>query len=410
MKLARVLLVLGLFPLLPLRAVYAPVPDQEVGKDLVVTLRAGATHDSNIFGAQAKTSTSPATQPAPLSSEVYTIAPKIAYSGSLNDQTFASLSYALTLDHFTERPGEKNLDSHDITARLAHAFSSATNIDISDEYLVSKNPESLLPGVTSTNPLTLNTEQSFKRNALDARFDTTLTEKTGVSLKFRSMIFRFDDAVLASKVDRTENLAGLSGSYALVPEMKLVGEYRRESITYVTSGANKDKHSDFAIAGFDYNVAKKLSSSVRFGYTWRHRDGERSAASPHAEVSAKYDYAPRSFITTGYVFTFQEISNVDTYTDTKVNRLFLNIQHAIGASLVASGSFSYEPSLLQRRRNQPGDTSVSELTTRFGLALTWLAQKNWSVSASYDNDNINSDDASRGQQRTRIGVNVSYTF
>lgn len=394
MNLARVLLVIGLVSLQPLRAVYAPIPDQQQGKDWSVSLNASVSHDSNIFGAQSNA----------ISSTVYSAAPKITYNGSLTDQTFVSGTYALTVDHFTERPGQKTLDSHDLTARLAHAFSSATNIDVADQYLISKNPESLLSGVT------LNTDQSFKRNALNARFDTALTQKTGLSLKFRSMDFSYDDASLAANVDRTENLGGLSGSYALVPEMKLIGEYRRESISYKTSGATKDKLTDFAIGGFDYNVAKKLTSTFRAGYTWRHRESERSAASPYVEVSAKYDYAPQSYITTGYTYSFEEISNVGTYTDTKVNRLFLNIQHALGASLVASGSFSYEPSLLQRRRSVPGDTNVNELVTRFGLAITWLKDKNWSVSATYDNDNVNSDDLSRGQQRVRSGLQVGYTF
>ena len=37
----------------PSRAVYAPVPEQEQGKDFTVTLRGGVSYDSNLFGADA---------------------------------------------------------------------------------------------------------------------------------------------------------------------------------------------------------------------------------------------------------------------------------------------------------------------------------------------------------------------
>jgi predicted porin len=392
MNFARALLVFGLVSLPALRAVYAPIPEQDQGKQWTVTLKAGVTHDSNIFGAQT----------GAIASTIYEASPKIAFNASLDDQTFASASYQLTVDQFENRPGDKTLDSHDFSARLAHAFTSATTIDVSDQYQINKNPESLLSGVT------LNTDQSFRRNGLDARFTTTLTEKTGVVVKFRRTDFSYDNAVLAQNIDRTENLYGLAGTYALVPEAKLVAEYRREDIGYRDGGATKDKQSDFAIGGFDYNLAKKMSASGRLGYTWRHRESERSTAAPYAEISAKYDYAERSYFTAGYSYTIEEISNIGTYTDTKVNRLFANLQHAVAATVVASGSVSYEPSQLQIRR--PGTINVDETTTRVGLALTWLPDPHWSFALSYDHDRVESDDLSRGQERERIGASAVYSF
>lgn len=392
MNFARVFLIGGILAVPTLvRAVYAPIPEPELSKDWTVTLRGGVTHDSNIFGSQTNE----------IASVVYEAAPKLAFNASLSDQTFASASYELILDHFDNRPGDKTLDSHNLVGRLAHAFTADTTIDISDTYQIARNPESLLSG------LVVNTDQSFKRNELDARFGTSVTEKSGVDVKFRSVNYRYENATLATNLDHTENLYGLSGNYAFLPETKFIGEYRHEDIDYRTGGSTKDKKTDFAIGGVDYAVAKKMSLSARLGYQWRDRSSEKSSSAPYAELSLKYDYATLSYFTLGYEYTFEETSNVALYNDTKVNRFFFNVQHALSALVVASGSIDYEPSQLQSRGAVP---NVDETTTRFGAALTWLPLKNWSISATYDYDKVDSDDPSRGQNRERYGINASYTF
>ena len=142
-------------------------------------------------------------------------------------------------------------------------------------------------------------------------------------------------------------------------------EFRREDVNYRTAGANKDKHTNFLIGGVDYSVAKQVTATGRLGYQWRHRDLERSSDAPYAEFSAKFDYAQGSYFSAGYVYTFEETTNVDVYTDTKVNRLFLNLQHSLTPLIVASGSLTYEPSVLQGRR---GVANADETTTRLGLA------------------------------------------
>lgn len=391
MKIARLCLLSALIALAPARAVYAPVPGPEENKDWSVSVRAGVMHDSNIFGAATNR----------ISSTVYQFAPRIAYNGSLTDQTYASFGYGLALDHFTNRPGKKTLDSHDLFARVAHAFSATSNLDLSDNYQIAKNPESLLSG------LPLNANQSFKRNELNARYVLSPMPKFDGTLKFRSVNYDYDNPILASSLNRTENLFGVAGSYLAMPKMKAVLEYRHEDIGYSTGGATKDKNSDFLIGGIDYAVAKKFSLSTRLGNEWRNRSAEESTSGLYAEASMKYDYAERSFIAGGYVYTLEETSNVAQYTDTRVNRLFVNVQHAIAPLLVASGSITYEPSVLQGRR---GFADVDETTTRFGVAITWLPTVHWSFSANFDHDNVNSDDTSREQERNRVGISAAYGF
>jgi predicted porin len=204
-----------------------------------------------------------------------------------------------------------------------------------------------------------------------------------------------------------ENLYGLSLGYDMLPELRVLGEVRHTDILYETNGGQKDKHTDFLIGGLDYKVAKELTASGRLGYQWRQRDGDDDDQAPYIQLSVKYDYAEQSFASGGYVYTFEENTDILRYSDTKVNRFFVNVQHALSAVLIASASLDYEPSQLQGRLGLP---NRDETTTRIGVGLSYLPTKNWRVMANYDYDNIDSDDPSRGQDRDRAGVSAAYSF
>jgi predicted porin len=392
MNFIRVLLAGGvLLAASPSRAVYAPVPEQDQGKSLVLSLKSGLSYDTNIFGVAAKN----------VESSVFHVAPKAAYSASLTAQTFLSASYQLTLDHFDNRPGEKTLDGHELFARIAHAFVPGTTLDVVDIFQATRNPESLLNG------LPVNTDQSNKRNELNATFTTAPTPKTGVTVKARTVNFDFRNATLGRSLDRAENTYGVSGNYAVLPEVKAVGEYRHQDVFYRKVGETKNKHSDYLMAGVDYAFARKVSASARLGAEWRDRDAEKNSSSPYAELSAKYEYADQSFLSGGYVFTLEETSDTARFTDSKVNRLFVSVQHRVTPLIVASGSISYESAVLQGRR---GLSNVDEDTTRAGGAVTYLPTKNWAITANYDIDRVGSDDRVRELVRHRVGISASYSF
>lgn len=391
MKFLRLLVISGIVAVLPARAVYAPIPEQELGKDLTFTVRAGLAYDTNIFGAAS----------GEIESAVWELAPRIAYNVSATPQTFLSAGYELTLDQFDNRPGDKLLDSHDATLRLAHSFSPATTLDVNDHFAISRNPQSLLAGVP------LNSDQSLRRNQLDGRFSTELGPKLGVALKARSLYYRYRNTALGRSLDRLENLYGLSADYALLPELKVVGEVRHQDVNYRHFGDTKDKTSDFLMGGLDYRVAQTMMVSGRLGFEKRERATERDTTSPYAELYGKYDYAPGSFLAGGYGYSLDETSDTARFTDAKVHRFFVNVQHRLTALITASASMSYEPSRLLGRR---GIADIDEDTTRGGLALSYLPTRNWTVSASYDYDRVSSDDPVRGMKRQRTGLSASYAF
>jgi predicted porin len=376
---------------LPVFAVYAPIPEQEQGKAWSASLRGGVSYDSNIFGAPNNE----------IHSWVYSVAPRLKYNQSVTNQLFVSAGYELDMDYFDNRPGSKTLFSHLLDGRAAYAFSPVTTLDLSDTYDISKNPAALLAGVP------VNTDQSFKSNQFDAHLATSPLPKAGVVFKFRTINYRYDDSFLAGELDRTENLFGLEGNYAVLPELKAATEYRYQEINYDTAGGTKDKTSNFFLVGGDYALGRQYTAGVRVGVEDRDRESQRSTTAPYVELSAKYDYASRSFISAGYTYSLEEVSDVVTYTDEKVNQFFVNMQHALSALIVASGSFDFEPSVLQGRR---GFNNANETTTRLGFALTYLPSKNWALTASYDYDRVSSDVKSREFTRNRTGVSATYSF
>jgi hypothetical protein len=375
------------------RAVYAPIPEQEQGKDLTLSAEAGFTYNTNIFGAATD----------PIASWVFEFSPKVAFNSSLTEETFFSADFHPTVDYFDNRPGQKTVYSQAVDARLAHSFSQTSILDISDSYSYDQNPEALLNGAP------VNTDQTLQSNEFNGRYSFAPTEKLGLVIKARSVYYDYTSDVLGGELNRFENLYGFEFDYTLLPDLKLAGEYRHQDIDYSTDPSSKNKHTDFLMAGFDYSIGPKLTASVRVGGEYRHRDGLSDETTPYVEVSAKYDYAKGSFISGGYTYSLEETSNPELFSDERTNRMFVNIQHAFSPLIVGSASFDYEPSILNGlpSQNQP---DIEEDSTHAGVAVSYLPTKNWTVTASYDYDFVDSALSNRGLNRSRYGVSATFVF
>jgi hypothetical protein len=379
------------------RAVYAPIPEQEQGKDFTVSLLGGISYNTNIFGAAMD----------PVGSFDFTVSPKIAFNSSLTDETFFSASAEPTLDYFNNRPGQQTLYSQAADARLAHSFSPTSVLDLNDAYSYDQNPASLLNGAP------VNSDQTLQSNQFDGRFTFSPVEKLDLVIKARSVYYDYINDVLGNELNRFENLYGAEFDFALQPDLKLAGEYRHQDVDYEDEPGEKDKHSDFLMAGFDYNVGPKLTASVRLGAEYRHRDSLPDETTPYAEFSLKYDYAKGSFVSAGYTYSLEETSNPLLFSDEKVNRMFANIQHAFTPLIVGSASIDYEPAQLNglpAHGTTPAQPDIDEDTTRAGAALTYLPTKNWTLTASYDYDYVDSAINNRGLNQSRVGVSATVEF
>ena len=394
MRLLRISLVFCLLPICRLGAVYAPIPEVEQGKALTVYLSAGMFYDSNIFGGSANE----------VSSYDYQLNPSLAFNASIDNRTFASAAYRLSYDYMPDRPGKKSLDSHEFTARLAHTFTPQMELDLSDTYQISKNPESLLPGLATV----VNTDQSYRRNQFDTRYAMSLTKRTGLTFKGRHTRYAYNEAVLANSLDRSEMLVGVTASHTLLPLLQAMLEYRHLDISYDEAGNTKNKRSEFFLLGLDRALNARFSVSGRLGVEQRHRASERSDTLPYAELGLKLDYGKGSYVSAGYGYSVEETSNTELYTDMSVNRCFLNLQQVITPQFVFTSSLTWEPSRLHGRLGVRADQN--ETNSQLGGALIYRPARRWSVSLTVDYDRITSDDPYRALKRMRGGLSTKYVF
>jgi long-subunit fatty acid transport protein len=89
--------------------------------------------------------------------------------------------------------------------------------------------------------------------------------------------------------------------------------------------------------------------------------------------------------------------------------MFVNVQHAFSALIVGSASFDYEPSRLDGLASQ-SQPDIEEDSTHAGVAVSYLPTKNWTVTASYDYDFVDSGISNRGLNRSRYGVSATVVF
>jgi len=380
------------------RAVYAPIPDQEQGKDFSLSLMSGISYNTNIFGASS----------GAVGSFDFVVSPKIVFNASVSDQTFFSATFQPSLDYLPSRPGEKALYSQIVDARVAHSFSKTSVLDVTDAFSYDQNPEAILSGQP------VNTDQTLLSNQIDGRYSFAPLENLGIVLKARSAYFDYTNELLSSELNRFENLYGLEFDYKMLPELKAAGEYRHQDVDYQHDPDNNNKHSDFLMAGFDYSAGPQTTASVRLGAEYRHREGGLpDETTPYAELSLKYDYAKGSYVSVGYSYDIEESSDPLLFSDENVNKIFANIQHAFTPLVVGSASIDYEPARLNglpAKNGNPAQADIDEDSTHAGVALTYLPAKNWRLVASYDYDLVDSGLSDRSLNRSRVGVSATVNF
>jgi len=376
------------------RAFYAPIPVIEQGKPFTVYLSGTTYYDTNVFGAET----------GRVESMVYEIAPSFVFNAGVAQQTFVSLSYRLSLDYIPDRPGSKLLPSHDVGARIAHTFSPDTELDVTDSYVISRNPESLLPGVGTI----LSGDQSYRRNQLDARLNTTLTRRNGIIFKTRISSYDYDNFDLGRELNRNEFLGGVSLDHTVSPAMKLSLEYRYQAIEYSHGGETKNKFSQFLLVGGEDAINDRTAFTAKAGGEYRERSGDTNIFAPYAELGVKRDYGRGSFVSVGYSYSLEETSTIELFDDMAVNRFFVNCEQAITPKLTGTASVDWEPSILQGRRHI--SPNRNEVNTRVGFAMIYRLEEQLSFSATIDIDQINSDQPGRSLARQRYGVSAKYAF
>jgi len=380
---------------LPARAAYAPIPPVEQGR--VLTLYVGASHyyDSNIFGAPA----------GGIDSLVFQLQPNAVFNFSVAEQTLLTASYQASIDYFDSRPGNKLLVSHTVKGRIAHTFSPRFEGEISDMFLATKNPETLMPGIAG---VVLNPDQSCNYNRFEAKGRYTLTRRDVLKGVLAAGNFFYQNPWLRQNLNHGQYTAGVQAVHAMRENLQTVAEYRLGAVRYAHDGWLKNKDSHTLLAGADYAPTKLTACTARLGIEALFRKGAPDAVLPYVELAVKRDFFSNSYVSAGYTFAVQETSDVSSYTDMYSHHFFVNAQYGLARNLVLTALCDWQPARLNGRAGvAPG---IHENTLKAGGALTCLFGKSWSFSFTCDYDSVRSGNHQRNLNRVRTGIRGRWVF
>lgn len=384
-----------LAPAIAFAGIYAPVPEQEVGRNIVAEIEGGILYDSNIFGAASGAE----------HSTVYSVSPRLKLNSPISDQTFVNGHYFLDVLSFSDRPGgEDTLYNHEFHGRLAHSFNETTELLISDTLSDIDNPESSL--ATGS----LQVDQSFQQNDFDAKLNLGVNERFGLGLKYRWSAIDYEQAFLSLLLDRDTYQSGAEAKFFMGPEASVIGEVRYQANTYAFDGReSKDSTSIFYLGGFDRKLGPKSELTLRVGAEDRDHNAPAGGDDTQAYGDIGYynEYAQGSFMSLGASFGTRESDAPDSYFGEETLSIYGSIQHALTAKTSISGSLTFEDASLDGR---PGFSDIDESVTRVGLGLTYLPSPNWALILDYALDDRSSDVRAREEVRYRAGISVRYTF
>ncbi len=351
MNKAKLLLLLLALPT-TLFGVYAPIPEQEQGKALVLSLETGYLYDDNILG-------SPVDE---IGSSVFAVIPGVKYNAAIEAQSFFQASYKLNALFYSDRPTEDKLYNHFFNVKYSHTFSPTLILEVSDAYSLIDSPESFLLG------LPLQTNQSNDINQFDFSLAAGLSPRTSMLFKYRNFNFAYDDANVAPVLDRNDNLFGLQVGYNWTPEASLVFEYRSQDRAYSTAAGLKNSDSSFFLFGLDWIPSPTFQINGRIGVDERKQETGADDTNPYGQLTGIYQYNPDSFVAFNITYETAETSAPIQFSGEETFSLLLNIQHALSSKIFLGGSIYYDSADLIA---QAAPANISDNTVRLGLSAIY---------------------------------------
>jgi len=286
-----------------LHAAYAPgLSETEKAKFWSVSLGLRGFYDSNYN-----------TQPSALAKDSFglDVSPRLSLNYVM-DTTTASLDYAYGMRYYASRDTGKEDQSHQVTAKLGHAFSENYKIDVADSFVVAQEPEIVdNSGVIS---LPLRADGSNFRNTASVMFDGWFTRNLGADVGYQNTIYDYDQAGFGSYsalLDRMEHLATAKLNWRVLQQTILNLGYNyqvldhnsKDLVALGTPADFRDSRSHYIWVGAEQNFTSTLNAFVRLGAEYAeypnisHAAGaalDGSTWSPYAKAGATWSYTKGS--------------------------------------------------------------------------------------------------------------------
>jgi hypothetical protein len=366
---------------------------------------------------------------------------EVSPSASLNlirDQTTIGLNYVYSLRWYEDRDSEglPSADhSHQVNAKLSHAFTPRYKFDISDSFVIAQEP-SLFDDPGTPAASFLRSDGDNVRNTVLTSFSIGITEQTTVVLGYSNQFYDYDDEGLNSRsalLDRMEHLGSINLRQVVLPKTVLVAGYQYEVVEYADdeflgAGAQiyradeRDSTSHYFYIGVDQGITPTLNASLRGGAQLTEYDFESpvfaavddSHVSPYVDANATWLYMQGSYAQLGVRHQRAQtdvgflpgpgglIPNLDAESTT----VYASVNHRIYGGFVASLIAQYQHSVYEV---DVVDDSEDDYFLA-GLNLTYEINKFLAAEIGYNYDRLNSDLALRGFTRNRVYIGIRGTY
>jgi len=386
---------------------------------------------------------------------------EVSPSASLNlirDQTAFGLSYVYSYRYYENRD-HLNLpsddQSHQVNAKLSHAFTPRFKLDISDSFAVGQEPE-LLGRINGTpNATFLRSNGDNIRNFVDASFSAGITDNLTAVLGYGNEYYDYDEEGANSRsafLDRTENRGSINLRQVVLPKTVAIAGYQFEKIDYdapfnTRTGAGspivvptaaggfayradeRNSYSHYFYLGVDQGITPTFNGSVRAGVQYTKFDNLSSLRvldpkiqddqwSPYVDANLTWFYMKDSYAQIGVRHQRAQtdiafIAN-NPNLDAESTSVYGSISHRFWGQFVASAIAQYQHSSYD---NSGGVNNTSEDYFMAGLNLTYEINKFLATEIGYNYDRLSSEASAvpasglnRSFTRNRVYIGIRGTY
>jgi hypothetical protein len=383
---------------------------------------------------------------------------EISPSASLNlvrDQTALGLNYVYSARWYEDRDSNDQDawdHSHQVNAKLSHAFNPRFKIDLSDSFVIAQEPELIEPAGAGVLATGLRSEGDVMRNHALGSFSAGITENLTAVLGYGNEWYDYDQEGFNSRsamLDRVEHLASINLRAVVLPKTVLVGGYNYEIVDYNSPESiglapgffsfeadERDSTSHYMYLGVDQGLTPTLNVSLRGGAQYTKYDNlnhirdiyaafgnevEEDRWSPYVDANATWFYQPGSYAQLGFRhqraqtdvgFNITPAGDFVPNLDSQSSSVYGSISHRIFGGFVASALGSYQ----HNEYDPEGFDSYGEDYFMAGINLTYELNRYVALEAGYNYDWLDSDvdDApgpdTRSFKRNRVYVGVRGTY
>lgn len=349
------------------------------------------------------------------------VSPGLSLHFNPTEQTLASLSYVYAMRWYEDRENNSADHSHQVNAKLDHAFTENYKIDLSDSFVVAQEPQIIDPAQV-TLPLRANGDNI--RNTATARFTADFTRLVGAELGYSNTLYDYEQdgpSSYSAFLDRMEHLVFLNGRYRIMPQTVGILGYQYGIVDHTSNDPIiglgdpevRDSQSHYFYVGADHTFTQRLNASARVGaqYT-RYPDADKAVAGgiddsnwiPYADVSASYAYATGSYAQLG--IRHSRVQTDILALDQEATTIYGSVNHQITPRLIGRLLGQIQDSTF----NEAQFDNEAEQYYLVGLNFEYMINQFLSAETGYNFDRLDSDVPNRSYTRNRvyIGIRASY--